>query len=270
MQYIDLSICAACSKVNAVQKSLREMRTDAEFQKHWQEALELSNKLKLEAPHLSRQRRVPSRLRGSEAQPVYGNVKPFYQVTSFYPLLDVIINQLKEQFSENDMEIIQNVEAVLLADNITSVSKTALEQVSQFYDLDKDNLKAELRVFTNLLKEKEKEQSGVIAQGEDEKGYKILCKRRNLMAEDIGIQTVLPEICKLMKIFWTILITSCSAERSFSCLRRLKSYLHSTMGQERLTALALLDIEKDVMPDIHKIVDTFAKQSPRKLQLCYF
>ena len=69
------------------------------------------------------------------------------------------------------------------------------------YDVDKDNLKAELRVFTNLLKEKEKEQSGVIAQGEDEKGYKILCKRRNLIAEDIGIQTVLPEICNLMKFF---------------------------------------------------------------------
>ena len=42
------------------------------------------------------------------------------------------------------------------------------------------------------------------------------------------------------------------------------------MGQERLTALALLDIDKDVMPDIDKIADTFAKQSPRKLQLCYF
>ena len=165
---------------------------------------------------MPRQRRVPSRLGGGEAQPVYRNVEHFYQVTSFYPLLDVIINQL------------------------------------------------------NLLKEKEKEQSGVIAQGEEEKGYKILCKRRNLMAEDIGIQTVLPEICKLMKIFWTIPITSCSAERSFSCLRRLKSYLHSTMGQERLTALALLDIEKDIMPDTDKIFDTFAKQSPRKSQLCYF
>lgn len=91
LQYIDLSICAAHSKVNAVQKSLREMRTDAEFQKHWQEALELSNKLELEAPHLPRQRRVPSRLGGGEAQPVYRNVEHFYQVTSFYPLLDVII-----------------------------------------------------------------------------------------------------------------------------------------------------------------------------------
>ena len=43
------------------------------------------------------------------------------------------------------------------------------------------------------------------------------------------------------------------------------------MGQERLTALALLNIEKDIIPDIEKIVtvDVFAKQAPHKLQLCY-
>ena len=82
-------------------------------------------------------------------KPVYRNVEHYYQVTSFYPLLDVIVGQLKERFSENDMAIVQNVETVLLADSISNVSQTALEQVSQFYDLDKDNLKAELKVFTN-------------------------------------------------------------------------------------------------------------------------
>ncbi len=269
LQYIDLSICAARSKISAVQESLTEMRSDTEFQKYWKEAIEISRKLELEPPHLPRQRRVPSRLGGGEIQPVYRNVEHYYQVASFYPLLDVIISQLKERFSENDMMIVQNIETVLLADNISSVSQTALEQVSEFYDLDKDNLKAELRVYTNLMKQKEKEQSGVTVQGEDDKGYKILCKRRKLMAEDRGVQSVLPELCKLMKIFWTIPITSCSAERSFSCLRRLKSYLRSTMGQERLTALALLNIERDIMPDIEKIIDVFAEQAPRKLQLCY-
>ena len=79
------------------------------------------------------------------------------------------------------------------------------------------------------------------------------------MAEDRGVQTVLPQLRKLMKIFWTIRITSCSAEWSFSCLRRLKSYLRSTMGQERLIALALLNIERDIMPDIEKTIDVFAQ-----------
>ena len=82
------------------------------------------------------------------------------------------------------MAIVQNVETVLLADSISNVSQTALEQVSQFYDLDIDNLKAELKVFTNLLKEKEKEHGGITAQGEGDKGYKRLCNRRKLMAED--------------------------------------------------------------------------------------
>lgn len=72
------------------------MRSDAEFQKYWKEAVEISNKLELEAPNLPRQRRVPSRLGGGEAQPVYRNVEHYYQVTSFYPLLDVIVGQLKE------------------------------------------------------------------------------------------------------------------------------------------------------------------------------
>lgn len=196
MQYINLSICTAHSKISAVQESLREMRSDTEFQKYWKEAVEISKKLELEDPHLPRQRRVPSRLGGGEIQPVYRNVEHYYQVTSFYPLLDVIISQLEERFTENDMIIVQNMEAVLLADSISSVSQAALEQVSQFYNLDKDNLKAELRIYTNLMKQKEKEQSGVTVQGEDDKGYKILSKWRKLMGEDAGVQTVLPELCK--------------------------------------------------------------------------
>ena len=154
LQYIDLSICAARSKISAVQESLMEMRSDTEFQKYWKEAKEISRKLELEPPHLPRQRRVPSRLGGGEIQPVYRNVEHYYQVTSFNPLLDVTISQLQERFSENDMMIVQNIETVLLADDISSVSQTALEQVSEFYDLDKDNLKAELRVYINLMKQK--------------------------------------------------------------------------------------------------------------------
>ena len=37
-------------------------------------------------------------------------------------------------------------------------------------------------------------------------------------------------------------VTSCEAERSFSTLRRLKTYLRTTMSQERLNGLALLNV----------------------------
>ena len=53
----------------------------------------------------------------------------------------------------------------------------------------------------------------------------------------------MPEICKAMKKKSFIPATSCSAERSFSCLRRLKTYLRSTMLQERLSNLAIMSIK---------------------------
>ena len=38
--------------------------------------------------------------------------------------------------------------------------------------------------------------------------------------------------------------TSCSAERSFSALCRLKTYLRSTMGQQRVSDIALINTER--------------------------
>ena len=265
-----MSVCAAWCKVNAVEKSLKEMRTDEEFKKFWKEAEEIWNKFELDAPQLPRQRRIPLKLGGGETQPTYRNVEQYYQLTSYYPLLDTIIGQLQESFSENDIDTVQNVEKLLLADS-RGVSQAILEHIARFYELDQDNLKAELRVFGNLVKEIEREEAiDTLPEQGDDKRYKILCRRRAIFAEDRGIQTVLPLLCKLTKIFWTIPITSCSAERSFSCLRHLKNYLRSTMGQERLSTLALLEIEKDIIPDIQKIIENFATNKPhRKLQISY-
>jgi len=40
--------------------------------------------------------------------------------------------------------------------------------------------------------------------------------------------------------------TNCSAEQSFSTLKRVKSYLRSTMKEKRLNALADLNIESEI------------------------
>ena len=48
----------------------------------------------------------------------------------------------------------------------------------------------------------------------------------------------------------TIPVTVASAERSFSKLKLLKSYLRSTMTQERLNGLATIAIENDVLEKI--------------------
>lgn len=59
------------------------------------------------------------------------------------------------------------------------------------------------------------------------------------------LRVLLPEVVKLLQIAMTIPMTSCSSERSFSCLWRVKTYLRSTMGQARLNNTALLHCHKE-------------------------
>ena len=54
---------------------------------------------------------------------------------------------------------------------------------------------------------------------------------------------LVPEFVKVATILAVISATSRSAERSFSGLRRLKTYLRSTMGEKRLCSIALTNIE---------------------------
>ncbi len=51
-----------------------------------------------------------------------------------------------------------------------------------------------------------------------------------------------PDIRVLLLVLCILLVTSCSSERSFSTLKRIKTYLRSTCGNERLTSLAVMCI----------------------------
>jgi hypothetical protein len=55
-------------------------------------------------------------------------------------------------------------------------------------------------------------------------------------------------IYTILKILATLPVSTASAERSFSTLKRLKTYLGNTIGQERLTGLVLLNIYRQGPP----------------------
>ena len=81
-----------------------------------------------------------------------------------------------------------------------------------------------------------------------------------------SIDLALPHFARAAKILATRPATSCTAERSFSCLRRVKTYVRPTMGQVRFCNLALINLERSFSNhvDIEKIVDIFGKRSGRE------
>ena len=73
----------------------------------------------------------------------------------------------------------------------------------------------------------------------------------------------------IIQIFGVILGTSCEAERSFSALTCLKTYLRSAMTQNRLESLALLHIKREFVnqvlaEDIERKIDSFVEVKGRR------
>ncbi|GJU34680.1 zinc finger MYM-type protein 1 [Tanacetum coccineum] len=62
------------------------------------------------------------------------------------------------------------------------------------------------------------------------------------------------------RVLLTIPMAVAFAERSFSKLKLLKSYLRSTMSQERLNGLALIAIENDILESVNydDLINNFA------------
>ena len=76
-----------------------------------------------------------------------------------------------------------------------------------------------------------------------------------------------PNACVVFRILLTILVTVASAERNFSKLKLIKSYLRSTISQERLSGLAMLSIEKEMLVEFEckNLISNFASQKARKI-----
>ena len=77
----------------------------------------------------------------------------------------------------------------------------------------------------------------------------------------------LTKLRKCIQLILTVPVTTCTTERSFSMLRRLKNYMISTMTQKHLNNLVILNCHKTIVEslDLCKIGNTFrSKYSTRK------
>ncbi|CAH1101609.1 unnamed protein product [Psylliodes chrysocephalus] len=86
---------------------------------------------------------------------------------------------------------------------------------------------------------------------------------------------VFPQIIKLAKLIVTIPASSASAERSFSGLKRIHTYLRNTQGQDRLSSLSIISLEKELLLDLKRnltfyddVIKAFLMKN-RRIELIY-
>ena len=76
-----------------------------------------------------------------------------------------------------------------------------------------------------------------------------------------------PRVCLLYQFLLTLPITVASTERSFSKLKLIKTYLKSTMNNDRLFYLLISSIECDLLDSagVQQLVNDWAKMKDRKI-----
>ncbi len=74
-----------------------------------------------------------------------------------------------------------------------------------------------------------------------------------------------PNIQCMLKIFLTLPVTTCECERSFSAMRRLKTWLRSSMSSERLTGLALMHVHQKVKLDKERVLRRWDASGHRRI-----
>ena len=106
-----------------------------------------------------------------------------------------------------------------------SPSISNIQTVSNFYGVDSEMLSSEKSIFENY-------------------DCGNPCQRKNaavMTMHQKGLHDILPVLYKVTSILATISATSCSAERSFSALRRIETFLRSTKGQDRLNSITVIN-----------------------------
>ena len=80
-----------------------------------------------------------------------------------------------------------------------------------------------------------------------------------------NLETIFPNTVIALWVYFSLMISNCSGERSISKLKLIKNQLRSCMTQKRLNGLILLSIENDLLRSIDmSIINEFALKKSRE------
>lgn len=246
LQSPKLSLSQADSMVNALSSIWNSLRSDTAFNELWQATVTESVNLEVDAPVLPRVRRVPRRLDDGGAQHEDHSVEDFYR-RLYFSSLDSAISCLLNRFINPAFQLARTIESTLLA--VVNTGKVPeLKPIITLYegDIDESKLKLHLEMLGDICRSANHTIS-----------VTDINQVVQLFNTNEGWSFMLSEVIKLLRLFLTLPVTSCTAERSFSCLRRLKTFLRSTVSQQRLNHIAVLHCHREQQTNLEEICNNF-------------
>ncbi|MGL5904177.1 MAG: DUF4371 domain-containing protein, partial [Cetobacterium sp.] len=221
LQRSQLHLQKAAAMIETLKEDIQHLRENG-FEEFWGKTTAAADELNLESPTIPRPRKIPCRLDKGGAPPhIFQSPEAMYR-QQYNETIDTATTSLDCRFSQSAFKHMQDIENFM-------TGKGDCKTISQFYgdDLDESRLRLHLDMCIDIAK-----QRGV--------QLNTFQEVVDFLKGDKGdsLRTMLPELTKLVKLALTVPVTSSTSERSFSGLRRLKTYLRSRMGQGRLNHVA--------------------------------
>lgn len=186
------------------------------------------------------------------------DLKAKFKADFFYYIIDIALKSLDERFEKYEFltqyfgflsdisKPCQAEDCHQLAKLLTATDKHTTEELK---DIISDDLFNEIQSFNQ------------VSPVNDLGPLAIL----NSMALYSTLE-IYPNLVTASKILLTLPVSVASGEGSFSKLKLIKTYLRSTMQQERLSGLSVISIEKNLLDQVHvdEIATKFAKMKVRR------
>ena len=188
----------------------------------------------------------------------YNDKDEFTLRGQMFEVLDKVNEEMTRRFSDNEPLLIA-CETVDPSSEIF-MNYECMKPITDCYvdfGIDSDKLRAQTAVIKEMFKEN--------------KNANVLEVLKALVSMKCGEKSVFPDLLAFVNLIMTLPVSSAQAERTFSTMKRVKNYLRSTMGDERLSDLCLISVERDLsyylMQNSESVVDGFAKIGNKRIQL---
>lgn len=179
------------------------------------------------------------------------DAEEYYRRVIYIPLLENVVADLKVRLSPNVMGLFKlNIFLPTMTMSLTDESETVKELAVLYQGILPDTSSS---LLTEVQLWRAKWKRFIEKNSSDKLPHRLLDIIKQCDSD------MYPGINCLLKVLATLPVSIASSERSFSTLRRVKTWLRASMGEDRLVGLALLNVHRDIEVDVNKIINRFSK-----------
>ncbi len=202
------------------------MRSDSKFSAFYENVLQFSQEL-TDEPVLPRYRKIPKRLDDGSQPHRFASPEERYR-HAYFEVLEQVCGEIERRFDQSDLSVVQKIESFLIESaNGQHTLCPELHQILEKYHIDIDRLYIQIAMLADTIN---------TAFGGSIKTVTNVRTIADALNQSNIVRGILNEVDKLVQVYLTYPVTSATAERSFSSLRRIKTFLRSSMTAQCLNA----------------------------------